>query len=90
MEVKTTKIYTHVLNVAVEGPAVGSTGCANLSQTRAAGLADPAGRPKTGKASCWTRQKSLQGKRLPPQSGNRPIRLRPTGTGFIQVSLNRS
>ena len=82
MEVKTAKGYTHVLNVAVEGPAVGSNGCRILSQT--AGLARRAGRPKTGRASCWTRQKSLQEKGLPPQSGNRRIRLRPTGPYFIQ------
>jgi hypothetical protein len=81
MEVKTAKGYTHVLNVAVEGPAVGSNGCRILSQT--AGLARRAGRPKTGRASCWTRQKSLQEKGFPPQSGNRRIRLRPTGPYFI-------
>lgn len=84
------KVYTHVLNVAVEGSLVRSTGYGKLSETRAAGLAPPASRPKTGRASRWTRHKFLQGKRLPPQTGNRPIRLRPTETGFIQVSLRRS
>jgi hypothetical protein len=83
-------VYTHVLNVAVEGSVVRSTGCGNLSQTRAAGLAGQTGRPKTGGQSYRTRQKSLREKRLPPQSGNRPLHLRLTGTGFIQVSLNRS
>jgi hypothetical protein len=39
MGVKTTMLYTHVSNVAVEGSAVRSTGCGKLSQTRAAGPA---------------------------------------------------
>jgi hypothetical protein len=60
MEVETTKAYTHLLNVAIEGSAVRSTGCGRRSQTRATELAGPNGRPKTGTASCWTRQKSLQ------------------------------
>jgi hypothetical protein len=72
MDVKTTMLYTNVLNVAVGGSAVRSTGCGKLSQTRAAGLTGPTGRPKTGKASCWTRQKSLQAKRLPPRRGTGP------------------
>ena len=60
MEVETKKVYTHLLNVAIEGSPVRSTGCGRRSQTRAAGLARPIGRPKTGTASCWTRRKSLQ------------------------------
>ena len=32
MDVKTTRVYTHVLNVAVEGSAVRSSGCGKLSQ----------------------------------------------------------
>ena len=90
MEVRTTKVHTHVLNVAVEGFAVRPTGSAKLSQTTAAGLAGPTGRPKTGRASGRTGRKSLREKALPPQSCNGPIRLRLTGSGFIQVSLNRS
>jgi hypothetical protein len=83
-------VYMHVLNVAVKGTQFRSTGCGKLSQTRAAGLTGPTGRPNTGRASYWTRQKWLQGNWLPPRSGNRPLRLRLTGTGFIQFSLNKS
>ncbi len=60
MDVKTTMLYTHVLNVAVEWSAVRSTGCGRLSQTRSAGLTGPTGRPKTGEGSCCTRQKWLR------------------------------
>jgi hypothetical protein len=69
MDVKTTMACTHVFNVAVEGSAVRSTGCGEPSGTRAARLDGPTGRPKTERASCWARQKSLQVKRLPTRSG---------------------
>jgi len=89
MEVKTPKVYRHVLNVAVKESPVRSIGLGKVVSIKSGGISRT-DRPKTEGASCWTRQKSLQENRLPPESGNRPIRLRPTGTWFIQVSLNRS
>jgi hypothetical protein len=75
MDVKSTMHYTHVLNVAVDRSAVRLTGCTKLSQTRAARLTGPTSRPKTGRASYRTRQKSLQSKRLPPRCGTGPCAL---------------
>ncbi len=82
MEVKTTMVYTHALNLAVEGSGVRSAGRGKLSRTRAAGLAGPTG--SLDKAEVVERES------VTAQAGDRPRRLRPTGTGFIQVSLNMS
>ena len=87
--VQTTMIYTKVLNRGRRGVPAPSTVCGKPSPARLAGLPELTGRPKTG------RKVVGHGRSCYNQSGCRPgaplaFRLRPTRTGFIQVSQNRS
>ena len=78
-----------LLFAAREGSTPPSTVCGKPSPVRAAGLSGLTSRPKTGEKVV------RQGRYRYNYSGCRPgspaaVRLRLTGTGLIQVSLNRS
>jgi len=77
------KAYRHVLNVTSRSPLAGWGGALQL---RASGLAVPTGRPKTVREELSDRQKSLEEKRLPPQSGNPPIVLGRPGLGSSRLA----
>jgi hypothetical protein len=76
-------VYTHALNMAVEGYGVRSTGPRGmLSRTSAAGLGGPSGWPDLGRVDRWTRQRSVKENRLPSSPATGLVVLGRPGPGL--------